>query len=287
MSKKTKVTETVLADSALFMESYIEQGSYQKKMQLNSLLKQSKEFLRQEFNSSEIKRHEFPNVNMVAKFVKQNVYEVDHEGLIEQLFNILKPEIVCKYIQLDPKRMELRPGLMNEMRQFELPQKFYVKPNFNKAGRAMNQTIDYLFGGQSIESLLLEIQQVSDELSILDKQFDTLKEQIAKCPILQQKKKVPHKYGSISLVPNRTEWDNVAIVKSGYNELFFMEYAKVKVTELQEGILEGFVPKSLLDEHRKITDIRLDFVVMRLDVEARIFEVQRNKRIRASLKKFA
>lgn len=59
------------------------------------------------------------------------------------------------------------------------------------------------------------------------------------------------------------------------------------MAQLDELILEGAVPKSVVDSHRKVKDIRLDFIVMQLDVEERIFEIQRQKQIQTSLRRMA
>ncbi len=56
---------------------------------------------------------------------------------------------------------------------------------------------------------------------------------------------------------------------------------------IDEYILKGIIPKSVVSAQRKLVDIRVDFVVMDIAAEERAMQYHRSKQINASLKRYA
>lgn len=278
----TKKEQTALAAREFI--HLIESGNYQEMKRLESFLKQAKTQMREMLSDSEGKRHEFRDLNMVAKFVPKKVFETDHSSIIEELLCYVRHDVVFPLISLDAR--QIKEEQYDQLKDYLLPQTYYVRPTLNKIGKQKVGKFDFLFGGQSEEELITEIGTCSLKHKELEDLYSDFKLKIQSCPVFKVKKKVTTPYGSISLCPNKDSWD-LAQIYEGYGEDFLMNYGKVDMAKLEELVLEGAVPNSILSDHRKVTDIRVDFIVMQLDVEDRIMNYQSKKRINASLRRFA
>ena len=277
------MTEKPLSSSVF--ESFIEKGTYQKMKEKENFLKQSKAYLREIFEPSAEKRHEFKN-GMVAKFVSKNVYETNHSSLIEELFCYLSPEFVFPLIKLDDKQLK-EQNLLEELIPFQLPPKYYVRPTLNKVGKSKIIIVDYLFGGQTEEELMEEIRNTNDELKLIKDEYNSLlKSQIINCPVLRDKKKVSTKYGSISLIQKKPEWNLEHLYKK-YGEDIFIQYGNVQTGMLEEMVLQGAIPYELIKQHRKVVDVQLDFVVMRIEDEERLYSLYHRRKMAAAQKRLA
>ncbi|MGG0720149.1 hypothetical protein ABE096_21585 [Robertmurraya massiliosenegalensis] len=66
-----------------------------------------------------------------------------------------------------------------------------------------------------------------------------------------------------------------------------IQYGKVDMAKIDELILQGVIPKSIVSDHRILKDIRLDFVNMDLVSQEKSMQYFRNKQIQTNLKRFA
>ena len=265
--------------------SFIESGDYKKMKQTEVFLKQAKGCLREMLTEWEGKRHEFKDLNMVAKFVPKKVFETDHSGLIEELLCYVQHDFISPLIRLEPKAIK-ENEIYETLREYLLPKTFYVRPTLNKVGKMEVSLHDYIFGGQTEKELIAEIKETSLQYKQHETHYEHFKTLVQNCPVLQAKKKVATPYGSVSLIPHKEKWDLPKIYKD-YGEEYLIQYGNVDTAKLDELILQGAIPKSIVSNHRKVTDIRLDFMVMELDTEERILSFQRNKKVQASLRRFA
>lgn len=263
-------------------KEFMTEGEYRAMKQHEAFLKQAKEHLRNELHPLPGKRHEFRELNMVAKFVAVEVRSVDHEGLINELFDYVRAEQAVSLLTLDEKRMK-EVDQEGVAAPFLMPKNYFVRPFFNKAGKSYSKTHDYLFGGQSVEDLLTEIRVMGKWHEIKVSEYERLKERLSNHQELIDKNKISTPFGSISRIANKPSWDMAAIVNE-VGEDFISTFGQVKLSELDDWVLTGVIPKSIVMKHRTVKDIRLDFVVMQLDVEDRIMNMVKRQRSEKSLR---
>ena len=265
-------------------EAFVKEGKYNIMKQQEAFLKQAKGHLRTELEQYSIKRHEFPEQNMVAKFVAKEIRETDQTGLLNDLFDYVRAESSLSLISIDPKLVK-ESDVVEMFEPFRLPSTSYVRPYLNKVGKSFLDTQDYLFGGQSIDELLLEIKEVDlkhkkslDEYEKVKRLFDHKDYE----KLLKFKTTV----GSMSRIAHSPSWDVAALYKT-YGEELLKEFGKVDLAKVDEWVLMGIVPRSVITRNRTVKDIQLDFIVMELDVEKRIMGIQRNRRSNLSLIRYA
>lgn len=260
----------------------IESGAYRELKKTESLLKGAKENLRKKLEHSPSKRHEFPTANMVAKFVPKKVWEIDHVSLIEELFCYLRPEHVLSIVRLD--KSLLTDDLKEMLSKYQLPAHYYVRPTLNKVGKELVGKFDYQFDQVEEKELAAMIGVLSQRFKKLEENHEKIKNTIMRCPELQSKKKITTPYGSISLLPKQVMWNQIHVYND-FGEDFFIQHGKVNSSKLEEFVQLGIIPKSLIDDHRTLIDIRLDFIVMSLDDEAKVFDMLQQKRQQISQRK--
>lgn len=270
-------------------QAFVQEGDYSLMKEHENFLKQAKEHLRSELHELPGKRHEFKKINMVAKFVVKEIRTVNHEGLIEDLFNYVKPELALSLLTLNSKAM-VEVDMDGKATPYLLPSSYYVRPYLNKAGKAFLTKTDYLFGGQSTAQLVSEIKDVSLLHKKISQDYEIIKSDLKALfqtsKELQKKKKASTSIGSLSMVANKASWDMKAIYEK-LGEEFLISFGQVNMTELDEWIVKGLIPKNILTKNRTVEDLRLDFVVMRLDDEEKMLNMYRRRRTRLSLERYA
>lgn len=266
-------------------ELYVQEGKYQEMKKLESFLKQAKDYLRGALHSLPGKRHEFKSINMVAKFVTEEVKETNHSGFITDALDYVRLEALLPLLSLNHDAIK-RDELEKEIAPYLLPTTYYVRPTLNKAGKTYVQPTDYLFGGQSHLELLAEIKAVTEELDVVTKEYETLKESLHSLPQLKKKKKLSTSVGSISYLANKPSWDMEQIAEK-FGEEFVIRYGKVNVGLLDEWVVSGRIPKSIVTNNRTVIDLRLKFVVIRIDTESKIIRIHNSKRSKLSLRRYA
>ncbi|MDQ0271225.1 hypothetical protein [Cytobacillus purgationiresistens] len=277
MTKKLSVSE------ASFI-NLIESGKYKELKQTEIFISQAKEHLRSSLNEWEGKRHAFPNLNMVAKFVPQKKWETNHASLIEDLFCYVKPEYIFPLISFNKKATDEQSYI--DIKPFIEEPTFFVKSTLNKVGKKSLMTNDYLFGGQSIEELITEIRDSSIQYRSLKEAYEEFKRSAESCSVLNSKKKVPTPFGSVSLIKKQADWSSEKVYKN-LGEGYLINFGKVNLALLDEYMMSGLIPKHIVSPHRQITDITLKFVVMQLDTEEKIMNIHQKKIRRLSLQRYA
>lgn len=266
-------------------EQFIKEGKYLAIKQREHFLEEAKSFLKCEFENLPGKRHVFKDINMVVKFVTKEIRNTNHHGLITELFDYVKPEMALPLLSLDKKK--LKAENKDELAApFLLPTTYYIKPTLNKKGKAFVQKVDTLFGGQTYEELLFEINEVSTELTLLQNEYEEMKAELEKIVELTEKKKLKTSVGSISYLTHEPKWEMEPLMDV-LGENFVINYGKVDMTLIDEWVLTGVIPKSIVTKNRTVIDLRLDFMVMPLDTESRIINFHNKKRTKLSLRRYA
>lgn len=269
--------------SIVGFESFVTEGDYKLMKQHEAFLKQSKAYLEEELKTSNNKRHEFPNVNMVAKFVAKEIRNTNEEGLIEDIFDYVKPELALPLFTLDSKKMK-DESVDIVAKPYLLPATYYVRPYLNKIGKQHVNLKDYLFGGQTLEQLVTEIYTVTKSYKKTVSEYEKVKDSLFDYLDQVEMKKVTTKVGSVSRIAHRPSWDMNGVLEN-LGEEFVQIFGKVNLSLLDEWIISGKIPRKILTDNRTVVDIRLDFIVIPLDVEARILNFSKRKRSDLSLRR--
>ncbi|WP_010093244.1 hypothetical protein [Ornithinibacillus scapharcae] len=233
--------ESIQLTAALLMEEYIKSGKYLEKKRTETSLKNYKSSLKEILKEGDIKRYVFKQSNLVAKFVPKMIYEWDFEGLLEFLSDYLVPEIYLDCLNVDNKKVESIENWDTLSIPFKQKPTFYVKPSFNKEGRALS-TVEIDDDEKTEEELLDGILTLQRDMEQLNTDYEHLKDKMLSCNVLKQKKKLKHTYGSVSLVENKPKYDNF-LIYDAFGEEFFMNYGKVSLQRLEELILKGYIKK--------------------------------------------
>lgn len=284
--KKTmKPKESVAAQ---LMEKFMEDGKYPLLKQTEGKIKKLTTVVREELESSEAKRHLFKEHNLVGKFIAKKVYETDYIALNEYLYDI---GLLLQVAEIDNEAILGNVLYFDIIQDFKLPDSFYIKPNFNKLGKAINRGEEpfALMGDWELNEVIKEIAQLkpmSKELKVEYKQFIR---KIMKLPEIEQMKSlpkdlrvpIPYKYGSISLVANKPKYDIPAIYEY-IGEWLLIEYGKPNSELLERFIMNGTISKKDIEQFRTLKDIRLDFTVMTLEDEQKLMDMLDDKNKRAA-----
>lgn len=279
---KLQLKKTLNTSAAKELIHLIESGTYEKMKQNKTLLEQSKAYLRDLLEPYPAKRHEFKELNWVAKFIPKKIWETDNERLIEDLLCYIKPEIALSVIKLDTKR--IKSGGV-KLDAYLLPKSHYVRPTLNKFGKSKVKLTDFLFGAQTEVEMVAEIKACSFEEKKYEEIYNHFKESSNRCSVLLEQRKVTTPYGSVSLIENKPKWELKDVYRD-FGEDLFINFGKVDMAKLEELIIGGAVPNGILSNHRVLKDIRLDFVVMDLAGEEKAMNFHRNRQIKTSMRRF-
>lgn len=256
--------------AAELMENFITSGAYYDKKRTETHLKEHKKSLKSILKEGEVKRYEYQDFNMVAKFVAKKQYEWDYEGIIEYLTDFLVPDIYLDCLTIDHKKVATIEGWEDISKPFKDNPSFYVKPSFNKKGKEALKISEEDIE-KTEDKLLRSIYILQNNLPSLEQEYELLKEKMKQCGILNKQKKVTHEYGSVSLLENKPTYDLNGLYDT-FGEDLFLNYGQVNMEQLNELIMKGFINKKEIESFRTLKDIRLDFVVMTTAAEQRMFE---------------
>lgn len=273
---------TTLDPSVEAFMAFIHDSKYSLMKQHEVFLKQAKEHLRSDLHSLPDKRHEFDKINMVAKFVTKEVRKINNEELISDLLNYVKPEFALSLITLDSKAMK-EADMIGKASEYKLPDTYYLRPYLNKVGKRYNKSCDYMFGGQTNQELVSEIREVTLQHKEIEKEYERIKRRLHRYSMIENTRKIATPYGSLSMIANAATYD-MQKLHENLGDDFLISFGKVKASELDELVMSGAIPKSIITNNRVVHDLRLDFVVMDLDDEGRMMNAYRNQRSRMSLK---
>ena len=121
------------ADAGRLMEEFIESGSYKHMKELAFERDVIQKNIYDHLVNHESKRHEI-GYNLVAKFIKRNVFQYDYMGLNEYLYD---RGLLQRLIKISSRNLKNQQDLLTLFEPYRLEPKFYLKPSLNKAGRKM------------------------------------------------------------------------------------------------------------------------------------------------------
>ncbi len=280
--KKCSRTDRTLFEpipgAADIMESIIDNGMYPSYSRAKKEDEGIKKAMENRLKHSEVRRHELKNTNLVAKFVPKKISKVDHQGLNEFLDDMGLLQFIATF---DSAKIKKDTLLQQQLIAYQLEPTYFVKPNFNKAGNEKNAFSYVEDDSMSLEDLAQTLVQIKSRLDSYKSNYEKAKKQMILCPELLKKKKVSHKYGSVSLLENNPVYDIQAIYEELGSE-FLIQYGKADSSLLAKYIEKGYFPKSAIEKFKTVIDIRLDFVVMDLDTERKNFEILHSKTMKAA-----
>lgn len=249
------------------MEEFIEFGSYKHLKILSHENDVINKNIYHHLINFELKRYEIGN-NLVAKFIPKKIYHYDYAGLNEFLYD---RGLLQKLTRLSSSEIKQKQDLLDLFEPFSLNPSFYIKPKFNKDGR------EYVKIEESPD-LQLTLEEASkrkrDNLICLrtaKKTYEALKKQMEICQQLIVEGKINHKYGSVSRVQRSLEY-NTNKITDKLGIMMLIEYGKPDFGRLMNYILKGFISKSEIESFRQLKDIKLNFVILDLDDEARMLK---------------
>ena len=267
-----------VATAGDMMESLLENRFYQRMKMAEDNTKAIKKTLRAQLESHESKRHEFKKHNLVAKFVAKKVANTDYAALNEFLNDL---GLLVPTVKLNHKDIKSDALLLDAFSPYQLEQKYKLHIAFNKEGKLIKQYPTESFEEQNIDGLIETFNSWNMDHKRLVDEYEKTKLEMLTCPVLQKEKKVSHKYGSVSRVALDPEY-NISQIYEELGADFLIRYGKPDSEKLQEFVYRGLLSQSDIDQFKQVIDIRLDFMVLTLDAEERMFSMLHNRKMKAA-----
>ena len=249
-------------------QEFVVSGQYQLLKQLTQRQSETKDFIRSKLQLREGNRFEFEKFGYVAKFVRKEIACIDHQALLDELscYIMFDSMINMGVLNFDPSN-----EVKEHINEFLLPSDTYIKPTFNNAGKAyISVNKGYFENYPPILGYLGEIRAFSEREVQLDK-IEIAYKKVLKKVGNELCKSVKFELGCLSVIPKKSEYDLEAI----YQEMgqdFLLENSKVKMSVLNDLITMGIIEKRLVEQFKKVEDIRVDFILQSLESEKRSFK---------------
>ncbi|MEH6988370.1 hypothetical protein [Cytobacillus firmus] len=263
--------------AATLMEKFIEDGHYPELKKTEAALKTLTNSIKTALESSESKRYVFDKSNLVGRFTAKKIYNVDYIGLNEYLFDV---GLLLQVAEIDNKAIKANELYYDMIQDFRLPRTFYVKPNFNKAGKELIKNEFKIPEHWGINEVAQHIGHLKPRAKELTHQYEGLKSKVLLLIENQQKsikQPIPHKYGSLSLVANQPKYDTSAIYDY-LGEWLLIEYGKPNSKLLEHYIINGMLSERDIEPFKTVKEIRLDFSVMTLEDEEKFLTMMDMKK---------
>jgi hypothetical protein len=261
-------------------EAFIESYQYGEMKRVENQLKASKTFVKEQLRHQEEKRIAFDDLAMVARYTPKFIYEWDEEGLIEFLTDYLSvPLLVSEgVLSIEPKKLKEEDPTLSLLEDFKKEGKSSLRPAFNKRGKLfVNGRKEMIITSfQSVQRAVSNIKRRQQSLENLTSQYEELKSTILQCPVMQSERRIEHAYGSLSLTKAKDSYQQHAILDV-HGEAFMIRYGKINKTAMQELAKRKFISLNDVHSFRKVTDVRLDFTVMSMEAEQRMFDGMKQK----------
>jgi hypothetical protein len=269
--------------AAQMIEQFIESGKYPQLKQAEKKIKILTSSMKERLETSECKRHVFKKQQLVGRFIAKPIYETDTVALNEYLYDL---GLLLHVVEIDNKKIQGNELYFTMIQDFKLPDTFYVKPSFNKAGNALNKLPEPfdVTDDWSLDDMAEMLASLKPEVKILGNEYEKLKVNLLHLQEFQELKRIPkedrtpikHKYGSLSIVTNPARY-NISAIYDYLGEGLLIEYGTPSSKLLEQFILNGTINKSELDQFKTLKDIRLDFSVMTIDDEQKMLEMLDHK----------
>jgi hypothetical protein len=234
-----------------------------------------------ENNMGDERRREYGQV--VAKYVPNNVYETDVEGLSHYLsdYGIFIPCAKIDVAQI--KKLDDAESILNMLEPFKNSLTYYTRINLNKEGKAKVSRVELNSIDLSIGNVELANKwtRAKHQQKIWEDEVENARLQMLHCPILQKEGNLKCNFGSVSYLPNQPTY-NIRAIFDEYGTDFLMKYAKINMAQLEFFIHRGMVSRKEIKPFRRIVDIILKFVVIDKETESKLLSMVQAKMICAS-----
>ena len=265
------------------LNEYVMTGAHAEKTECTNNNDKAKEQLKSLLMSGDQKRKEY-NIaghKIIAKFVPKEVKVVNHKGLISDILDYVRSEALSQVISLD-KNVLVEKNLFEMVEEFLYEPTYYFKYTPNKFAKSFNYTVSEDYFGLPEEELVSRVMFTKERKNILKDYYERVMQQF----VLMVDEKLTTDVGSISRIKNKPVWDIHAISKQ-FGDEFLIEYGNVKTTELTKWIDMKAIPKQVLSDNENVIDIRLDFMVMTEEAEARAMSAFQRIQSQKALLKYA
>ncbi|KAA6446925.1 hypothetical protein [Bacillus swezeyi] len=267
------------ANAGELIEQFIESGAYKQYKRLECEKKILNKKIHDHLIHHESRRHEI-GYNLVAKFIPQKIFKYDYPALNEFLYD---RGLLFKLTKLTSSNIKKYPDLLHLFEFYSLSPEFFIKPSFNKLGKELtrvekSQSLQRL----SFESAAKKRRHNMNHLKETEAEYAVLKQRMELCPRIIHEKKIPHKYGSVSLIQKPLVYDNRKL-KSKDEIQTLIEFGIPNMDHLKLFVSRGFISENEIDSFRHLEDIKLNFVIMDIDEEAKMRAYLYEKTLRRSI----
>ena len=235
-----------------------------------SKMKSIKEIVKSLMGEDE-KRREYHSQDVVAKFVKYNKYQVDKEGL-QDLLNSYGLLVHCSTIDTEDKEALLK------IEEFKEDQTYYVRIN------TKFKAAEFDFSNLTETELINEWVKANEEYQKADKIIKIAKAKMMNCEELLNSKKVLFDGGSLTLCKNKVTY-NVEEIFNKFGVEFFTKHTSIVLGKVDEFIEKGIIEYKEISNFKKIIDVNLKFVMIKLSQENEIINLLKEKNLKTSLNK--
>ncbi|GAY75631.1 hypothetical protein NBRC111894_1185 [Sporolactobacillus inulinus] len=262
---KNKALSSNRGDAEQLMEAFVESGSYKRLKELEKEGRTLRDRVRGCLSSGESRRYEIGS-HLVAKFIPKKIYQYDYPGLNEYLYNL---GLLQKLTILTSRNLNKDQKLLDLFEPYHLTPEYYVKPSFNRAGQELIKGERTPEVHVTLHDAAIRISQNRSQLKAVKAEYEKLKDELAQSNQLSVNKIVTYKYGSLSLrrkplryrIMHRT---NQRIIHA------LIEFGKPSFDGIDHYLYKGIIKKSEFEAFRTLKDVRLDFVILDLDDEAKM-----------------
>ncbi|QHA38710.1 hypothetical protein D5E69_23030 (plasmid) [Rossellomorea marisflavi] len=282
--------------AALIMEEFIRLKHYLKLKTLKGNIDMIKKQFRYHLETSENKRHELEEHNLVCKFTTKKTGTTDYLSLNEFLYDHFG-QLFVDMAEVKYEKIKDNNELLELVKPYQNPVSFFCAPAFNKAGKELIKPNLNKYTRLGMEELATSLNAVLPKAEMYDSQYEELKNEMMKCSIIQTlaietdekvkkdlKRLLKHKYGSVSLRFNKPTYDSEEIYKK-LGADFLIQYSQPDAKLLKQNIMKGWIKEKDVEKFKTIHDIETEFTVMRLDVDRRIRTMYESQLIRYSLQR--
>jgi hypothetical protein len=247
------------------MEEFIESGSYKQLKELVNKNDALNKTIYHHLIDQEAKRHEI-GYHLVAKFIPKKTFKYDYPALNDYLHD---RGLLQNLTKLSSKDLNKNANLLDLFEPYRLSSEFYIKPSFNNLGKEFVKIAKSEDLSFSLEEAAMQKRGYMDRLKAAKLEYHSLKKQMENCEYLNMVKKIPHKYGSVSLIQKPLKYDTRKI-KDNLLINTLIELGKPDLDGLWSYVTKGFVSMSEIESFRTLVDIQLDFAIFDINDDAKM-----------------
>lgn len=242
----------------------------QKSKQLEHKIKVIKEQMKN-LMGEEDKRIEFQAQDVVVKYMTNRKYETNISELQDLLiaYGLLVP---TANVSTDHKQT------LAQIEEFKNKDTYHIRINVKV------ELEEHDFTKMNMEQLANEWFEASEEMKKCDSIITGAKKQMMRCEALIKNMKVAFEYGSITLVKNKVSYDIEKIYEK-FGMDFVKKYTTPSFEKISKFVNQGFIEEKEVNQFKKVVDVSLKFVMMKLSDEEIVYGIMNEKNYNASLNK--